>query len=99
MIKRKHTKYYERKMRSNKVEYSAAAGLYCTTHDFKVTLCMPEFSSSKIIEHRFHVKNGKGVSGIGYGRIIGCNLMVQLGLTSDLKRQALQWGVATVPME
>ena len=28
IIKRKHTKYYERRMRSNKVEYSKAAGLY-----------------------------------------------------------------------
>ena len=27
MIKRKHTKYYERKIRSNKVEYSTAAGM------------------------------------------------------------------------
>ena len=27
-IKRKHTKHYERKMRYNKVEYSAAAGVY-----------------------------------------------------------------------
>ena len=28
MIKIKHTKYYERKMRYNKLEYSTAAGLY-----------------------------------------------------------------------
>ena len=41
MIKRKHTKNYERKMRSNKREYSIAAGLYCTTHDVKVPFCMP----------------------------------------------------------
>ena len=36
MIKIKHTKYYECKMRYNKVEYSTANGVYCTTHDFKV---------------------------------------------------------------
>ena len=36
-IKRKHTKHYERKMRYNKVEYSKATGMYCTTHDLKVT--------------------------------------------------------------
>ena len=60
MIKRKHTKYYEGKMQSNKVYYSTAAGVYCTTHDVKVPFFMPEFSSSKIINHRLHVNNNKG---------------------------------------
>ena len=55
MIKQRHTKHYEHKMRSNKVECSTAAGVYCTTHDVKVTFCMPELSSSKIIDHLFHV--------------------------------------------
>ena len=36
-IKIKYTKYYERRMRSNKEEYSTAAGLYCTTHNIKMT--------------------------------------------------------------
>ena len=31
MIKRLHTKHYQRNIRSNKVEYSTAAGMYCTT--------------------------------------------------------------------
>ena len=57
---------------------------------------MPGFSSSKIINHRFHVANDKGKSGIGYDMIIGRDLMVQLGLTDDFKRQALQWDGATV---
>ena len=51
MIKILHTKNYGRKMRSNKVEYSTAAGVYCTTHDVKVLFCMTELSSSKIINH------------------------------------------------
>ena len=37
MIKRRHNKHYRRKMRYNKVEYSTDAGVYCTTHDVKVT--------------------------------------------------------------
>ena len=41
IIKRQHTKHHERKMLSNKVEYSTAAGMYCTTHDVNVTFCMP----------------------------------------------------------
>ena len=31
--------------------------------------------------------------------IIGRDLMVQLGLTADFKRQVLQWDVATVHMK
>ena len=99
MINIKHTNHYERKMRSNKVEYNTAAGMYCTTHDVKVPFCIPEFSSSKIINHRFHVNNNKGESGICYDMIIGRDLMVQLGLAAGFKRQFLQWGDATVHMK
>ena len=35
MIKRQLSKYYERKMSSNKVNFSTAAGMYCTNHDVK----------------------------------------------------------------
>ena len=86
-------------MRSNKVECSTATGLYCTTHDVKVTLCMPEFSSSNIIEHHFHINNNKVESVIGYDRIIGHDPMVQLGVMAEYKCHVLQWDGATVPME
>ena len=36
MIKRKHTKNYERKMRSNKVDHSTADSMYYMAHDVKV---------------------------------------------------------------
>ena len=80
----------------NKVEYSTATGVYCNTHDVKVSFCMPVFSCSKIINHRFHVDNNKGESGIGYDMIIGSDLMVKLGLTSEFKHQVLQWDGPTV---
>ena len=99
MIKIRHTKYYGHKMQSNKVEYSTAAGLYCTAYDVKGTFYIPEFSSSKIIEHRFHVDNYKGELGIGYNMVIGRDLMVHLGLTPDFNRQVLQGDCATVPMK
>ena len=70
MINRQHTKNYERKMWSNKVEYSTSNGVYCTTHDVKIPFCIPEFFSSKIINFCFHVDNDKGESGIGYDMII-----------------------------
>ena len=98
MINRKHTKHYELKMRYYKVEYSTAAGLYCMMHDVEVPCCMSEFSSSKIIEHRPCVENDIGESGIGYD-IIGCDLMIRLVLTADLKRQFPQWDGLTVLMK
>ena len=76
-------------MWSNKVEYSTIAGVYCTTHDVKVPFYMLYFSSSNISNHWFHVNNGNGYSGIGYDMIIGCDMMVQQGLTSYFKSQVL----------
>ena len=86
-------------MCSNKVEYSTSAGPYCTTHDVKAPFCMPDFSNSKIILHHFYVHNNEFESVIGYDMIIGCDLMVKLGLPADFKRQLLQWDVITVPMK
>ena len=86
-------------MQYNKVEYSTASGVYCTTHDVKVPFCMPEFSSNKIIYHCFHVDNDKRESGIGCDMIIGRDLMVHLGLMANFRRQVLQWDGATVYMK
>ena len=97
--KRRHTNHYERKTRSNKVEYSTDDGVYCATHDVQVTFFMPEFSSSKIINHSFHIDNNKGNSGIGYDMIIERDLMVYLGLTADFENQVLQCDSATVNMK
>ena len=99
MINRKHIKHYELQMRSNKVEYSKVAGVYCRTHDVKLPFFMPEFSSSNIIYHHFHVNNDKGESGIGCDIIIGHDLMVHLGLTVEFKRRVPQWYGATVHMK
>ena len=86
-------------MRSNRVEYRTAAGVYYTTHDVKVPFCMPELYESKIINHRFHVDNDEGELGIGYDIIIGRDMMLQLGLTANFKRRVLQWDGATVNMK
>ena len=60
---------------------------------------MPEFSISRVINQQFNVYNNKVESGVVYDIIIGCNLMVQLGLTAKFKRQVLQLDGATVPMK
>ena len=41
MIKRKHTKPYERNLRSNQVEYITDAGSYFTPDYVKLTFCVP----------------------------------------------------------
>ena len=98
-MKIQHTNHYESKMWSNKVEYSNAAGVYFTTHDVKVPFFTLELSSSKIINHGIHFDLNKGNSGIGYDMIIGCDLVVHIGLTADFKRQVLQWYGTTVHMK
>ena len=50
---------------------------------------MTELSGSKVIDHRFHVDNDEGESGICYDMIIGRDVMVQLGHTDNFKRQVL----------
>ena len=90
MIKIRHTKYYELKIWSNKVEYSTATGFYCTAHDVKVPLFVPELSRSKIIHHLFHVNNYKGELVICYDMIIGHDLMVKLVMKAEFKHQLLQ---------
>ena len=67
-------------MRSNKLGFSTDTGPCCTTHYPKVTFCMTEFSSSKIIFHQFHNDNNEVEPGIGGYIIIDRNPMVQLGL-------------------
>ena len=83
-------------MRSTKVEYSTAAGVYCMMYDVKVTFCIHKFYIRRIINHLFHVDNYKGKLGIRYKMIIERDLMVQLDLTAYFKRQFLQWDGATI---
>ena len=83
----KQNKHYERKMRSNKVEYSTTVVVYFTTPNVILPFCMPEFSSSKIINNRFPVNNDKGEAGIGYDMFIVRDLMLHLCLTDNFKRQ------------
>ena len=52
-----------------------------------------------MINHHFRFNNDKFESVIVYDLIIGRDKMVQLGLTSDFKRQVLQWDGATVTMK
>ena len=65
-------------------------------HYAKVNFFVPEFPSSKIINHRFHFNNDKVDYGIGYDIIIDRDLMKQLGLISDFKHQVFQRYGATL---
>ena len=100
MIKKRHTRPYERNMSYNNVECSTLAGTYCITHDAKVPFCMPELSIRNRISHRFQVDNDEIKLGIGYAMIIGHDLMVKLGLLYDFKHKVLQWyGVTATTKE
>ena len=84
---------------TKKVEYSTAAGTYCTTHDVKLPFCIPDISISKIITHTFYVNNKEGDTGIGCDILIGQYLVVQLGKISDSKHNVIEWDSAVWPMK
>ena len=81
------------------MESIASAGLYFTTHGVNMSFVMPEFSSSRIINHHSHVNNDKGKPYICHEMLIGCALTVQLILLSDFKRQVLQWDGVNILMK
>ena len=60
---------------------------------------MSEFSIRNIILHRFQVDNNEGETCIGYCMIIGRNMIVQLGLSSEFKCRVLQWDGVTVTIK
>ena len=78
-----HINTFKYKLRTNKVKYSAAAGTDKTTHDVNFSFSVPDVYSIKIRMNHLHVDNAQGYEGIGYGMIIGHDLMVQLGLNAD----------------
>ena len=60
------------------MNYTSRAILYNTWNQCAILPAM--FFISNIILHRFHADNNESESGIGYGIIIGRDLMAQLGL-------------------
>ena len=60
---------------------------------------MTDLSISKIITHHYHVNGDESDKCIGYGMIIGCYLMVQLGMIYDFKCNLIEWDVALVIMK
>ena len=55
----------------------------------------PSWDLTRVISHHFHVGNYEGKLLIGYDIIRGRDLMVHMVITTDCKRQVIQWyGVA-----
>ena len=70
-------------IKSVKVEYSTALGMYYTMNAIKRSFFMPELSSIRIITHRFHVDDDGFYTCIGYVMIIVQDPMMQLGLMGN----------------
>ena len=56
-IKQKRINPYKSKLRANKAEDRTASDTYKPMHGVKFTFSTPEFSSTVIITHNFHVVN------------------------------------------
>ena len=61
----------------------------------KVQFKLPEFHDTRAVKWDFHVTS----QSMGYGIILGRNLMVELGLEIDFKDLVLKWDDMAVPMK
>ena len=82
-----------------KVKYGTDADIYWTTHGEKVPFFIPKFSIIKIIPNQVPFDNNKVDTGIGYGIILGRELIVQLGMITYFKDKILEWYVMTIHMK
>ena len=86
MIKKSFVRKIREDFRKNKQQYYDTAGdTYTSDYDVRINFTMPKFSTSKIINQRFHVDNKEEDMNIGYNMIIGRDLMTKLGLITDYK--------------
>mgnify|MGYP006200624585 CR=1 FL=1 len=58
-------------------------------------LMLPEFFDQRVIEFSYHVTTTKS----RYQLIVGRDLLQELGISLDFKRQVMQWEDAEVPMK
>ena len=93
-----YVKKFKSKFRRNVTTYDTAGGEYKTKYDVKIDFTMPEFSSSRIIRHRFHVDQSKDRQNLGYDVILGRDIMIKLGLATDFARRKLVWDQMSIPM-
>ena len=98
MIRRTYVDKFRKDFRDNKITYDTAGGDYSTKHDVKINFTLPEFSSSKIITHRFHIDDDRKHNNLGYDMIIGQDIMRKIGCITDYNKGTLIWNDTTVPM-
>ena len=55
IINYSYVKKFKSRFQRNETIYDTAGGEYKTKYDIKIDFTMPEFSSSEVIRHRFHV--------------------------------------------
>ena len=72
--------------------------MYFATHDVKVSVCIIDFSRSKIRTHHFNFNDNEGYIGIDCDIVIGQDLIVQLDLVEKFKSNFLIWYNATLYM-
>ena len=69
-----------------------------TMHTNRITttnLILPELYHERVITYQFHVIDSLA----GYDMIIGTDLMTEIGLNIDMKRQEIRWDDAAVPFK
>ncbi len=75
IINYSYVKKFKSKFRKNETIYDTVGGEYKIKYDIKIDFTMPEFSSSKVIHHRFHIDQSTNEENLGYDVILGRDIM------------------------
>ena len=79
--------------------WATGAGSMHTKRESTVKFKLNEFSSSKEIEWKFHVdESDLNSKSIGYDMIIGLDLMSELGLIINCRKNVIDWEDIQIPM-
>ena len=76
-----------------------AAFVLCMINEIKVKFCMPEFSCRNVVSHQFKIYNNECEVGIGYGMIMGRDIMSRLILLANFKWNTLERSGTVVLMK
>ena len=88
VINQNYAKNFREDFRHNYITYKTSGGDYKTKYDINIDFTLPEFSETKIINHWFHINSSKDKN-IGYGIIIGQDIMKKLGIIVDFGNKNL----------
>ena len=76
------------------IEFSTCAGSFATTGTTRAEFTLPEFYTDRKVKYKMHVAKE-----LNYDLIIGRDLLKELGIVLDFKREIVNWDDAEIQMK